>query len=177
MIFKLTFDTNVAINAFEDETQKPALAKLIVAAKKLVAAQQQGILDIERNGGEIARLATGYFRERRGPWIWGVQGFSEWDVSTVFATEEEATYSYRIQEILGVSAQGDFKNLSRGEKARMMDHIQLVSHAGGKRDIFVTEDAKHILRNRDKLAQIGITVKSTEETVLYLVSKGVLLSV
>ena len=172
-MLKLTFDTSVAINAFEDETQASAdVAPKIIAAKKLLEAANRGIVEIERNGGEVVRSDQGRLKQIRGPWTWGIEGFSEWGVSTVFASDEEIVYWNQIAEIVRLPTDNVFDSSNREQMARVKDHILLVSHAGGKRDIFVTEDINHILKRRTELAEIGILVMTAEETVNYLESRN-----
>jgi hypothetical protein len=178
-VYRLTFDTDVAINAFTDEraNDNDETLRSLRAAKLLVEADSNGLIDVKYNAGETARGAEGKIESVRGAWNLGTPGFSELGVSTVLAGDDIGGIASRIRQLFKIELGKEYHQMNKTQKHNVRDYALLIWHINNKRDIFVTEDTRLALKPRIKLKlkqELGIVVMTAESAVAFLHAEGVI---
>lgn len=164
----LTFDSCVQINLKEEtdsDDEKTKQAK--IAAKKLVKLHRENKITVVRNEGETVVNSRELAEEiivTRGPWILGVEGFSELGVGTILADGRKTELIKKARTLVIGNAENGNRDL---------DFALLADHINSGRDWFITENKRHYKRAATDLIEDGIIILTAVEAVDRLKEMGV----
>lgn len=175
-IIEVTLDTNCIINAFDEGHQS---ATSIAQIERLLDLSKLGKVDLAVTTRVLTDLRNDPNPDRSALIIQSATAIpvigtvGRWDVSTwgggdIWVGQRETELIARIQAVLFPSLSKSGRHYSN--KLNDIDHI--AGHILSSRDVFVTDDARDILRKRETLLkEFGVVVMSPAECVRTIESK------